>query len=314
MIENKGYIFIANPQKISCKLPLELIPKYSLRKATKKQINRIKIFLGSVINLYASGPNWYEIRVVPDETNNQSWSYHQLDQKDWKYYIISYEGWGDERRDLQFSSNLSTAELQFGADFTDVSTEWYPNIFNYFSNIRSQQEYLINKEIKKEDLLEIKKIYEEISNISLKYPDIKRAIKMFDDIKLIPRITDLYILGLFSIIELLITHQPVQNKMDEIDSSITHQVKKKIPLLFNRFNIPIKNSDYFESPNIDKIWGNLYKYRSHIAHGKEINFKSNDFKILENRKKVLDFLYKTTKYLLHNALIEPRLYSDLKAC
>lgn len=310
MIEKNSYIFVANPQKISCKLPFVLIPKYSLRKATKKQINRIKHFLDRVINLHASGPNWYEIRVVPDETNNQSWSYHQLNQKDWKYYVISYEGWGDEWRDLQFSSNLSTAELQFGAHFHNGSYGWYPTIFNYFSNIRSQQEYLI-KEINEEDLLEIVKIYEEITHINSKYPDIKRAIKMFDDIKLIPRITDLYILGLFSIIELLITHQPDQNKMG---ASITHQIKNKIPLLFNRFKIPIEYSNYFTEEKADKIWKTLYKFRSHVAHGQEINFKSNDFKMLNDKKNVLDFLYKTTKNLLRNALIEPRLYSDLKAC
>ena len=63
------------------------------------------------------------------------------------------------------------------------------------------------------------------------FPILEKALGMLFDLNMIPRHHDLYLLGLFAIVELLLTHNP-QNK--ENADSINHQISTKMPLLSQR--------------------------------------------------------------------------------
>ena len=133
----------------------------------------------------------------------------------------------------------------------------------YFSNNHTDETVA---KLENSDLRELKLIYSEFTKIKSSYPDIARSIKMFNALPKFNGYNELFSLGLFSIIESLITHNP----SGEYDS-ITHQIKHKIPLLERRFQNPIDYS-CFGNASQQTLWSKLYSYRSKIAHGGEIDF------------------------------------------
>jgi hypothetical protein len=116
------------------------------------------------------------------------------------------------------------------------------------------------------------------------------------------------ILGLFAVIESIITHQPKA----EAGDSLSHQIRTKIPLLAKRFDDKIDYRNFFSISDENKIWKNLYDYRSRIAHGGKIHFP-NQLKI-KNSIFIVDFLRTVCKLLLRKAISEPQLCMDLREC
>ena len=117
------------------------------------------------------------------------------------------------------------------------------------------------------------------------------------------------IIGLFSIIESLITHSTKQN----VDDSLNHQIKTKIPLLSKKFQRTLNYEKYFSPANEETIWGKLYDFRSKIVHEGNENIEK-DNSVLKSLNSVTDFLKETVKLLILFALKEPQLLTDLKKC
>ena len=89
-------------------------------------------------------------------------------------------------------------------------------------------------------------------------------------------------LGLFSVIEMILTHNPTDNLHD----SLRHQVSTKMVLLSRRF---LKNNRHTMFPAVDAwaLWKALYDWRSQIAHGEESDFSKGSIKKLEAEEKKL---------------------------
>jgi hypothetical protein len=117
----------------------------------------------------------------------------------------------------------------------------------------------------------------------------------------------LYPLGVFAVIESLLTHDP-QGSHD----SLTHQIKGKMALLEKRFHNPLDYS-CFASAKSETIWGKLYSYRSAIAHGDTPDFKGT-LSVLKDQMTAVSFLDSAAKALLRHALEEPELILDLRPC
>ena len=141
-----------------------------------------------------------------------------------------------------------------------------------------------------------------IESFSDSYKDIARAVQMFESLKILPRQSEFQVLGLFGIIELLITHAP---RAAEIGDSIRHQVRTKIPLLARHSGQHIDYKAFFPGCTEDKAWDLLYNYRSRLAHGGEPNFVGS-LKLLKDRGTALRFLRYATKCLIRYALQEPQ--------
>jgi len=142
------------------------------------------------------------------------------------------------------------------------------------------------------------------------FPEILRAMNMFDSLSLLPVKSEFHVLGLFAIIEMLITHNP---KLEDRGDSITHQMQSKIPLLSRRFDRQLDFSSFFGNATEKKVWAALYKYRSALAHGGVPDFQG-DLQILKNANNAKAFLKEVVKALLRHSLQEPQLYRDLRAC
>ncbi len=170
--------------------------------------------------------------------------------------------------------------------------------------------------VSKESLVEISQIYHSFLEATKKdsggaaFPEILRAMSMFDSLSFLPQNSEFHVLHLFAIVEMLITHNP---KLEDRGDSITHQMQSKIPLLFRRFSKPLDFSNFFPNATEKKIWSALYTYRSALAHGGIPNFQAN-LKILKDANNAKAFLREVVKALLRHCLKEPQLYKDLREC
>lgn len=141
---------------------------------------------------------------------------------------------------------------------------------------------------------------------------IHKALRDFADLKYVPKRKPLYVVGLFSIIESLIA----ANQEGTTGKSLNHQLQEKLTLMNNRFFERVDPADYFgksDALQYKTVIKKLYQYRSDIAHGNVSDF-SKDLKVLENHGAVCTFLHTLTRRLILEALQEPELMRDLKAC
>lgn len=150
------------------------------------------------------------------------------------------------------------------------------------------------------------------SNSEPKFEFIRKALQKFEAMKDISRRNPLYVVGLVSIIESLLT-TPQEGKTD---NSLSHQLKAKLTLFNNRLPIPIDLGKYFPSDKsleMRTVVGKLYNYRSDIAHGNSSNF-SKELAVLESHDAVCEFLHTLIRHLLLQAIREPSLVRDIKSC
>jgi Apea-like HEPN len=164
--------------------------------------------------------------------------------------------------------------------------------------------------ITKRNIREMVKLFNLYLRTKETYPFISQAIDILYDLDTIPERHTLYTLGLFTVIEALITHKPKPESGD----SLIHQITSKIPLLDRRFfDTPLDYSPFGQNTKPDTVWRKLYNYRSHLAHGNSAKFEEG-LQILKDSETVLSFLRNAAKTLIRSALHEPQLYKDLKEC
>ena len=106
---------------------------------------------------------------------------------------------------------------------------------------------------------------------SKKHQGIARAIDLLLGLKRISYGSDLRVLGLFAVIEMLLTHNPNDK---ELGDSLSHQISSKIPLLSARFSAPLNYDVFGNDVTAETVWKRLYAYRGKIAHGSEVEFTS----------------------------------------
>jgi hypothetical protein len=166
------------------------------------------------------------------------------------------------------------------------------------------------KQIKDSEIREITENHALIKSTEKCYPMIRKALNNFSQLKSLPRQSQLVTLGYFSIIEALVTHKP---RLNESLDSLNHQVSTKMVLLSKRFQRHLDYDFHFGQIEKEKVWKQLYGYRSALAHGIHADFDS-EFKNLKDLKNVLGFLKETVKLTLLLALKEPEFLADLKKC
>lgn len=142
---------------------------------------------------------------------------------------------------------------------------------------------------------------------------IKKAISDFFELKRVPARAPIYVVGLFAIIEMLLTTQ--QDKTTE--NSLSHQLKEKLSLFGNRFADPIVLNEHFpkaQQMSLKSVVSRLYGYRSKVAHGSDVDFSGGDMQVLESHEAVWKFLRVLVRKLLLQAVSEPALFRDMKSC
>ncbi|MGD0077701.1 MAG: hypothetical protein ABSB91_03630 [Sedimentisphaerales bacterium] len=319
-----GYVFILTPIEPQVETPYQIIPKHFLQKAETEQIVNIKKLL-KVFNTfpipgipdeYIQPPYEYDYIVT---TGKQPGSTHYeqktLPQDRWRYWVINFEGVNSELEELQYSLSLMDQDIELGFHFITgdeligVSFGWHSqNLHTYFNDY--DRKVIVPKIISSADLQLANECYSRLKQIPQQYSHINRAFHRFDVLRSIPLTSELTTIGLFSIIESLLTHAPSNN--DPTDS-LVRQIKHKIPLVRKRFRRTIDHNAIFNGIDEERLWVKLYAYRSKIVHGESADISGN-LSVLKDRKTVIAYLRDIVKLLLIQSLGEPILMTDLKEC
>lgn len=321
VFDNPGvWAFVLNPQVvIEADLPFELAPNSFINIASSEQRERIKDEISKLIGnrTFASPEDFYESAVV-SETNSQggtSWRYESLPPTEWHYYVITTPDNGNTNHNLHLAASISGAPLDFTGLYFFKANRGVASNFNRLNKYFNYVTHYPLLKINEESLAEIALIYRAYMDFTnggigeVEFPEIQRAVTMFDSLSALPLNSEFTVLGLFAIIEMLITHNP---KLEDRGDSITHQMKSKMPLLSRRFDQPLDYS-FLQDANKEKIWSALYKYRSALAHGGVPDF-SKELKVLRDAQTAKTFLKEAVKSLLRHSLKEPQLFRDLREC
>lgn len=317
----ESFVFVLSLIDFEGDLPIEVIPKHFFQKANTKQISRIKELLSSFYpHPFLRFPYEYSVRKIPkEEPGSFQYEHDELPPEDWRYWIISFEGYNSEIQDLGLAAALLKNELELGftvlGEIPGLSTGerggcvWHmASLMSYFLDNQHGMKSAIK--VYQEDIQKIGTNHTLIKEISAEHKHIQRASQRFGTLKSLPRKSELVVIGLFSVIESLITHCP---KLTESSDSLMHQIRTKMPLLRKYFERQLDYEAFFDPANEAKIWSKLYDYRSRIVHGEQTDIDSK-LQILKSRENIIAFLQETVKLLLLCALREPVLLADLKRC
>ncbi len=289
----------------------EIIPNYVLKKADIDYLNKInESFNNFKINdLFRLYHEWNI--VIKDEKIKQQ---TKKDIKDWEYWIIECS---DNEFDYDLYFTLLLVDdicwaIEIIPRIKDTKATYYQQ---RFINYQSKKYLSIIDTVKLEN---IKKYYLQFKNIekdleSDEFVFILKAMRDYVKIFDFPD-SELKILSLFTIIELLLTH----NSKVGNENSISHQFVNKIILINNYIKEPIDFLLIFNKNN-DKTYKNetilkkLYDYRNCLAHGNIVDF-DDKLKDLISHEKIFYFVNIMIKKLLIFSLFYKELIRDLKKC
>jgi hypothetical protein len=307
---------------------IKITDNVELRKATEKEIDIARehlLYIDIYTHFYSEKKEnqnrelIYEIEVKEEPLKNGvSYNKHKLPKEDWRYWVISYssqEAYNNNYEKIGYAMSLLKYNFQFGITYTFWDTVGKPDLHHPADFIdtysKIEQKYYENMlEIDFNEIKAIPKIYSSLSANIDSYLFIKHAIKNFIELKKINSNTDLMIVGLFSIIESLVTHPP---RLNENLDSISHQITNKLNLLIKMFERSVLYNTYFEEAKHETVWKKLYSYRSDIAHGSIADFQGK-YLVLKSSESIHLFLEEITKNLILLALDKPDFLNDLKQC
>jgi hypothetical protein len=290
----------------------DLIPGYRLKKASPSRILRIKeiikMFEGPrlVRSLYEYDP---EITYGKDRTST---NYMHLPENRWRYWVIESDDSNHEMQNIESAFGLMETDLQCGFDVMESPNSgfgWNAQKIHTFLNDRHHV-YDKVKILREDDLKFGIECFHRIKEIGSKNHDIEIALSRLENLKSIPKNSDLMVIGLFSIVETLLTHNPQPN--DPTDS-LSRQIQSKMTLVEKRFKDPKVTEGMFLNMDNEKIWKKLYAFRSQIVHGGEVH----KVKIGAQEKsldEIVIYLKNIVKQLIILGLKEPVLITDLKSC
>jgi hypothetical protein len=315
-VKSSGYVFVLTPIELREPCNQEVIAGHRLVRADESQIDEIK----QKIEQFNTNPffNWvspYEndIQIVPGSKAGEfSFPSKPLAREDWRYWIIEFDGTNVELGELQSACELITNDLELGFHFTShegvgKGFGWNPSVLHTFFH---EHKPVTCKLIDQAALAEINGNFYAIKALSNDYEHISRALRRFHQLKWLPRSSEMVVIGLFSVIESLVSHAP---KLTESADSLGHQLRTKLPMLARQFHSDLNHANFFTGLSEEKLWSKLYGYRSKIVHGEDSQL-SGDLKDLKNIDAVIHFLRETSKKVLSLCLKEPQFMTDLKKC
>lgn len=328
--------FMLNVSKVqhgTSDVGLELVPGLQLRRATEAEVAAIKDVLERQAGTESCGiweksrlkeetpPDWSDIphfhSLSKEEWETaEHWGYDFLPKEEWKYFVVAFSGSNSTLAALEKVFAIAPVELKLGftlvqSPFQGEETNSPVLILNpgrLFSQVkRSSDQDLPFVEITEEIASDILNLHQKLQTCD-HLSNVVGFLEQMLGLDALPYKSPLLFLGYFAILESLLTHEP--KPTDTIDS-ITRQVKRKLTLLDNRWKPRLEYSA-FKGAAPDKIWSQMYGYRSALAHGSEPDFKG-ELKLL-NERSALTLLRQAVKALLRQAIIEPQLIFDLRNC
>lgn len=311
----KNFIFVNEPFEFDEK-EIELIPGYRIKRPNETQLKAINRFiqnLSHILNMI----NIFKYTSIKIQVDERTTNAHLLPEEKWRYTIIEFD---KHQADYNFIESLllidtkitGLMEIYLTLPGIEGETFGYGNFdiltsFVAMSNHNNEPKKIIWKESDKETM---SNIYEFLKKSKDQGIEARFALNAFNSYKRLHSIEEknvLRALGLYSIIEYFLVHNPRTDF-----ESITNQFVKKYKFINNRFENKLDINSFFNSSaKSENLLKMIYKYRSLIAHGSFEGIKG-EIQELKSEEYVLSFLNLYVKRLIIQTLKEPRLVMDLK--
>ncbi|HSF29846.1 MAG TPA: hypothetical protein VLK82_05145 [Candidatus Tectomicrobia bacterium] len=325
----RGFALLANVRRITADAPYEVAPNVFLRKATSaeaitlRELITLTSFNLSHSTLSSIGfRNPYETscEATVIETGVTSRKTYTLPEVEWRYHVADFEGTNDILYRFVETTMLTPWRLHLGVAVLDGSggrgqfaIVSDPAQDRAIAEANMEDDVLLTLGLPELD--ELRYVYSKTEAHSDSRVNLHDAMQRFAQLDTIPAPNALLFLGYISILESLLTHKP--DPKDPYDS-LTRQVRQKMLLLGKRFARPLPYESCFgldlnHAAKIAKIWTKLYDYRSSLAHGGHADFKQR-LQLLKSPSAALDFIKVATVSTMRQALEEPDLVADLRAC
>lgn len=309
--------YILNDIELKGVVPVEIVSGAILRRAKIEEIedidNRNKLASTATFIQIPSYRHKYNIK---NEGASVSYTPVLIPESEWRYWVVDFEG--DESVFYCIEKLLILANPPIHFSFCRITglTSPFEAVRALRTGVLERSEYLWWQR-DKNLILETTQVTDVCSSFfflmekNSKYQFARDAVDKFYDLQRLPPVSDMYILGLFSIIESLITHSP---RLQESLDSITHQLINKLILIDGNFLCdPIDSKLFFGEHPHPTIWKKLYQFRSQLAHTSVASLPK-ELAILKSRDAICYFVEAKTKELIRFALKNPKLLFDIKAC
>jgi hypothetical protein len=312
-----GYLMFSNVLDFRVALPIEIAPTLRIERATESQVAKLQSMLTHMCPGFSNARGYYENSWETTKTSETSWDAFPtpLAPEDWRYFLLTFSGNGMDAHHFLRAANLVPPYLN---SFANVHTDGEFGTGNAFAwggdELHSVLTYQSSdprtlQVVDSSHLNEARASYLALKTLDQrKHAGIARAVTLLYGLRWVSASSDLRVLGLFAVIEMLLTHNPNEK---ELGDSLSHQISTKIPLLSARFSNPVSYDTFAKNTDPQKIWKKLYSYRSKIAHGDTVDFASG-LQVLKDRHTTNTFLEEFTRRLVRHALREPELVDGLK--
>jgi hypothetical protein len=312
-----GFFVVANVLDTQINLPVDITPTIHLDRADYTQILEIQqsLWNSEYYNIPRQGRLYYEADWIPfDNIGGTGYRTEPIPQDRWRYYILAFFGLEHDVRDLLKITFLVPPYISATANFGTTLPWGRGSVYargldvaasqSFFSGLIAPQPFNLTTE-NIDTIRHTLELYNALDRV--KREGIIRAVEFYHNTRRFTNLGGLEVLAYFSIIEMLLTHNPNDK---EIGDSISHQLKTKLSLMSTRISGSFDYHLFDVSIPPTKVW-DLLSYRSSIAHGNHIEFEGK-FKALKSPENALKFLTSATRTLLTQALKEPDLINGLK--
>ena len=317
-MKGRGFALLANVMRIAADAPYEVAPGVVLRKATSAEATTLRelIPLTSSRLLFIGARNPYETacEATVVGVGHTSYKTYELPESEWRYHVAAFEGTNEVLHRFVETTMLTPWRLQLGVALLDASGGQLaivgdPAQDRVLEEANTKDEVLLTLGLPEMD--ELRHVYSKTEAHSDSRVNLRDVMQRFGQLDAVPAQTPLRFLGYVSILESLLTHKPDPKVPYD---SLTRQVRQKMLLLGRRFARPLPYDSCFGlRADHAAIWTKLYDYRSSLAHGVHADFTQR-LQLLKSSTTALDFIKAATVATMRQALEEPDLVADLRAC
>lgn len=304
------FAFVLNVKDLAQADSVTIAPGYFLRKAREAEIKYIKKFLDE----YGTS----DCTQIWEKKPPLSGKFLELPKNLWRYFVIELKNDKPNLDLLEAALAVASSSLDIGFVKIKITigNVTRPACFYHGPSIYQSLDALARTTTGRDDLMlsvgtaegsEINDVFRRMAEHDDGLIELTRVVELLLDLKDLPHSSPLQILGYFAILESVLTHQP---RPDDRYESITRQITNKLALLNNRWN---PSFDYrpLGGAMHGKIWHQMYAYRSAIAHGGKLDFRSK-LALLKNEGLANRLIVDAVKKTIRQAYVEPRLLRDLR--
>jgi len=308
--------FLGNCLDVSCRLPATISDDIRLERPMAGHLKWFRTYLSKGTLSNSELRSSFESELIEVDREKSIYTSQPLSRGDWKYLTVTSKGRGIEVHEFFMIANLLRPTLWSVAH--RMTTEpfgrgkaagWGFDPLESVAKLFLPEFKATAERFDDEKVINLREALQEFRALdSSRFQDIRRAVRLLHDLKMVPRFSQLLVLGKFSVLEMLLTHNP---ELQGNDDSISHQIRTKIALVDRRLPTPLDYSS-FRGSKPNQVWSALYAYRSAVAHGGSIDFRGKNLKHAQSKKIADEFISTAVRAILRHALKEPGLFESLK--